>query len=54
MTSSTAGSACQPPPGLGVDLNVDEIRKHPYSVNNHLPLFRDGWERRVSQEEVTS
>lgn len=41
-------------PGLGIDLNVDEIRKHPYSVNNHLPLFRDGWERRVSQEEVTS
>ncbi len=37
-------------PGLGIDLNVDEIQKHPYSVNNYLPLFEDGWEKRVSQE----
>ena len=37
-------------PGLGIDLNVDEIRKHPYSPTHFLPLFRDGWELRVSQE----
>lgn len=33
-------------PGLGVDLNVDEIRKHPYQQENAIPLFRSGWERR--------
>ena len=38
-------------PGLGIDLNVEEIQKHPYSPTNHLPLFSDGWERRISQEE---
>ena len=37
-------------PGLGIDLNVDEIRKHPYGDTHFLPLFRDGWERRVAQE----
>ena len=33
-------------PGLGVDLNWDEIAKHPYEVSNFLPLFSSGWERR--------
>lgn len=34
-------------PGLGVDLNVEEIQKHPYQQGNFLPLFRSGWERRI-------
>ena len=41
-------------PGLGLDLNIEEIIKHPYSENNFLPLFREGWERRISQEGETT
>jgi galactonate dehydratase len=33
-------------PGLGIDLNIDEILKHPYRQDNNLPLFKPGWERR--------
>jgi galactonate dehydratase len=33
-------------PGLGIDLNVEEISKHPYQLENSLPLFKPGWERR--------
>ena len=33
-------------PGLGIDLNIDEILKHPYQQENSLPLFKPGWERR--------
>jgi galactonate dehydratase len=34
-------------PGLGTDLNFDEIARHPYQQENSLPLFKAGWERRV-------
>ncbi len=33
-------------PGWGTDLNYEEIARHPYSPDNFLPLFRQGWERR--------
>jgi len=33
-------------PGLGIDLNIEEILKHPYQQENYLPLFQPGWERR--------
>jgi galactonate dehydratase len=33
-------------PGLGTDLNWDEVEKHPYNRSNFLPLFKPGWERR--------
>ncbi len=33
-------------PGLGIDLNIEEILKHPYQQENHIPLFRTGWETR--------
>ncbi len=36
-------------PGLGIDLNIEEIAKHPYQQENHLPLFKPGWERRSTQ-----
>jgi galactonate dehydratase len=36
-------------PGLGIDLDIDEIMKHPYQQENHLPLFKPGWERRRTQ-----
>ena len=35
-------------PGLGVELNLAEIDKHPYQVGNWLPLFKQGWEKRES------
>lgn len=37
-------------PGLGIDLNIEEIRKHPYLQENYLPLFKPGWERRQPQK----
>ena len=42
----------QPPesPGLGTDLNFEEISRHPYRVGNWLPLFRQGWEKRKSND----
>jgi galactonate dehydratase len=36
-------------PGLGIDLNLEEIHKHPYQEGNHLPLFQAGWETRKRQ-----
>lgn len=39
-------------PGLGVDLNWSELEKHPYQVQNFLPLFAPGWERREGGETV--
>jgi galactonate dehydratase len=33
-------------PGLGIDLNLEEIRKHPYRQEAWLPLFASGWEKR--------
>ena len=35
-------------PGLGIDLNLEEIAHHPYRQENRLPLFNPGWERRAS------
>ncbi len=36
-------------PGLGIDLNLEEIARHPYQQENYLPLFKPGWERRSKQ-----
>ena len=38
----------EPPdaPGIGVELDEEEMAKHPYGENNFLRLFEDGWERR--------
>lgn len=33
-------------PGIGADLNLEEMAKHPYHPGNWLPLFRQGWEKR--------
>jgi galactonate dehydratase len=40
-------------PGLGVDLNWPELEKHPYQVQNFLPLFAPGWERREGEASVS-
>ena len=39
-------------PGLGVDLNLDEVAKYPYKQEHYLPLFKRGWEARTSQESI--
>ena len=36
-------------PGLGIDLNIEEILRHPYQQENFLPLFKPGWELRRTQ-----
>jgi galactonate dehydratase len=33
-------------PGIGLELDVDAAREHPYHQQNFLPIFEDGWERR--------
>jgi len=38
-------------PGIGIDLNIEEILKHPYQQENALPLFKPGWERRRTVRE---
>lgn len=38
-------------PGLGIDLDLEEIAKHPYSQEHYLPLFRSGWEKRQAQKD---
>jgi galactonate dehydratase len=38
-------------PGLGIDLNVEEILKHPYQPEHAIPLFKSGWELRKYREE---
>ena len=33
-------------PGLGTDLVLEELAKHPYKQEHYIPLFNPGWERR--------
>ncbi len=37
-------------PGLGVELDLEEVSKHPYRRGNWLPLFKQDWERREGGE----
>lgn len=43
-------------PGLGTELDLEEVKRHPYQAANYLPLFKSGWERRRgdSGDEKTS
>ncbi|MBI3279143.1 MAG: mandelate racemase/muconate lactonizing enzyme family protein [Acidobacteria bacterium] len=36
-------------PGLGTDLDIEEVLRHPYQQENALSLFRPGWEKRQAQ-----
>jgi galactonate dehydratase len=40
-------------PGLGIELDPDEIARHPYQDTAYLPLFRPGWERRDPSVSAT-
>ncbi len=35
-------------PGLGIDLNLDEVRRHPYHDNPDISLFEENWQLRRS------
>lgn len=34
-------------PGLGIDLNVDMVREHPYDPSSYFDTSREGWEKRI-------
>lgn len=34
-------------PGLGLDLNLDVVQKHPYDPNAYLDVRKEGWEKRL-------
>ena len=34
-------------PGLGIDLNIDIARAHPYDPQSYLNIFEEGWEKRL-------
>jgi len=38
-------------PGIGVELNEKEAKKHPYGKSNFLRMFRPGWEKRDTAQQ---
>ena len=38
-------------PGLGADLNLDEVLRHPYHENPDISLFEDDWQFRGSKKK---
>ena len=36
-------------PGLGIDLDIDVAREHPYDPNAYLNVSKQGWEKRLGQ-----
>ncbi|HZY74338.1 MAG TPA: mandelate racemase/muconate lactonizing enzyme family protein [Edaphobacter sp.] len=41
-------------PGLGLDLNMDVVRAHPYDPNAYFDTSRKGWEKRLGVREGTA
>jgi len=41
-------------PGLGIDLNIDAIKAHPYDPNAYLNVHTEGWERRLGTQPQRS
>ncbi|MBI3668006.1 MAG: mandelate racemase/muconate lactonizing enzyme family protein [Acidobacteria bacterium] len=39
-------------PGLGMDLNLDEVRRHPYHENPDISLFEENWHLRRSESKT--
>ena len=37
-------------PGLGIDLNIDVAREHPYDPKAYLNIFEEGWEMRLGTQ----
>ena len=34
-------------PGLGIDLNIEAIKAHPYDPQAYLNVYAEGWEKRL-------
>ncbi len=34
-------------PGLGLDLNLDVVREHPYDAQSYFDVSHEGWEKRL-------
>jgi len=39
-------------PGLGIDLNLDAIKAHPYDPHAYLNIHAQGWERRLGTQRT--
>jgi len=37
-------------PGLGIDLNVEAIKGHPYDPQAYLNVHTEGWEKRLGTD----
>jgi galactonate dehydratase len=37
-------------PGLGIDLNLEVIGRHPFDPNAYLNIFAEGWEKRLGTQ----
>ena len=37
-------------PGLGIDLNVEVARAHPYDPTAYLNIYEEGWEKRLGTQ----
>ena len=38
-------------PGLGIDLNIDAIKEHPYDPHAYLNVHAEGWEKRLGERK---
>jgi hypothetical protein len=36
-------------PGIGADLNLEEVHRHPYHENPDISLFEENWQFRRSK-----
>ncbi len=41
-------------PGLGIDLNIDVIKQHPFDPQAYLNIYAEGWERRLGRDKPAS
>jgi galactonate dehydratase len=41
-------------PGLGIDLNLEVARAHPYDPQAYLNIFAPGWEKRLGSHEAVA
>ena len=37
-------------PGLGLDLNLEVVREHPYDPSSYFDANKEGWEKRLGTE----
>ena len=50
VDASTGHLSLPNAPGLGIDLNIDAIKAHPYDPHAYLNVHADGWEQRLGAD----